>query len=65
MTELFADLDRWVRDGEEIALATLVAVRGSAPRLPNTAGSAGSAVVPAPTSVGSVRPSSGAGSASK
>ena len=34
MTELFADLDRWSRDGEEIALATLVAVRGSAPRLP-------------------------------
>jgi len=30
--ETFADLDRWQREGEEIALATLVRVHGSAPR---------------------------------
>ncbi|MFI5396371.1 MAG: XdhC family protein [Candidatus Binatia bacterium] len=34
MREIFADLDRWQEEGEEIALATLVCVRGSAPRLP-------------------------------
>ena len=33
MRELLADLDRWRRDGEDVALATLVAVHGSAPRL--------------------------------
>jgi xanthine dehydrogenase accessory factor len=32
MRETFADLDRWQREGEEIALATLVRVHGSAPR---------------------------------
>lgn len=34
MRELLADLHRWRGANEEIALATLVAVRGSAPRLP-------------------------------
>jgi xanthine dehydrogenase accessory factor len=34
MKEILVDLDRWQQQGEEIALATLVAVRGSAPRLP-------------------------------
>ena len=34
MREILADLDRWQKAGEEIALATLVGVRGSAPRLP-------------------------------
>jgi xanthine dehydrogenase accessory factor len=34
MREILADLDRWQREGEEIAIATLVAVRRSAPRLP-------------------------------
>jgi xanthine dehydrogenase accessory factor len=34
MIDLLADLDRWQQRGEAIALATLVAVRGSAPRLP-------------------------------
>jgi len=34
MRDLLADLDRWRRDGEDVALATLLAVRGSAPRLP-------------------------------
>src|SRR6185369_1286828 len=34
MRELLADLDRWRRDGEDVALATLLAVHGSAPRLP-------------------------------
>ncbi len=34
MRELLADLRRWQRQNEEVALATLVAVRGSAPRLP-------------------------------
>jgi len=34
MRELLADLRRWRHEDEEIALATLVAVRGSAPRLP-------------------------------
>ncbi len=32
MRETFTDLDRWHREGEEIALATLVRVHGSAPR---------------------------------
>jgi xanthine dehydrogenase accessory factor len=36
MKELLADLDQWRRDDEQIALATLVAVRGSAPRLPGS-----------------------------
>ncbi len=36
MNELLADLDQWRRDDEQIALATLVAVRGSAPRLPGS-----------------------------
>jgi xanthine dehydrogenase accessory factor len=34
MNELLADLDQWRRDDEQVALATLVGVRGSAPRLP-------------------------------
>ncbi len=34
MLEILADLDRWQQEGEEIALATLVGVEGSAPRLP-------------------------------
>jgi len=34
MKELFADLDRWQQQGDEIAIATLVRVRGSAPRQP-------------------------------
>ena len=33
MRDLLADLDRWRRDGEDVALATLLAVHGSAPRL--------------------------------
>lgn len=34
MRDILADLDRWQEAGEEIAVATLVAVRRSAPRLP-------------------------------
>ena len=34
MREITADLDRWQHEGEQIALATLVGMRGSAPRLP-------------------------------
>jgi xanthine dehydrogenase accessory factor len=34
MRDVLSDLDRWREQGEEIALATLVRVRGSAPRLP-------------------------------
>jgi len=34
MRDLLPHLDRWRRDGEEIALATVVRVRGSAPRGP-------------------------------
>ena len=34
MREILADLDRWQGAGEELALATLVSVKGSAPRLP-------------------------------
>lgn len=34
MREILADLDRWQEENEEIALATLAVVRGSAPRLP-------------------------------
>jgi xanthine dehydrogenase accessory factor len=34
MRDILPDLDRWKEQGEEIALATLVRVRGSAPRLP-------------------------------
>ena len=34
MKELLAELDRWRQRNEPIALATLVAIRGSAPRLP-------------------------------
>jgi xanthine dehydrogenase accessory factor len=34
MKDILADLNRWQAEKEEIALATLVAVRGSAPRLP-------------------------------
>ncbi len=34
MRELFSELDRWRAQGEDIAMATLVRVRGSAPRLP-------------------------------
>lgn len=34
MKEILADLDRWVEAGEPVAMATLIAVRGSAPRQP-------------------------------
>ena len=34
MKEVLTELDRWQREGEAIALATLVRVRGSTPRLP-------------------------------
>jgi xanthine dehydrogenase accessory factor len=34
MRDLLPHLDRWQREGEEIALATVVRVRGSAPRRP-------------------------------
>ena len=34
MKEVLTELDRWQRQGEAIALATLVRVRGSTPRLP-------------------------------
>jgi xanthine dehydrogenase accessory factor len=34
MRDVLPELDRWKEQGEEIALATLVRVRGSAPRLP-------------------------------
>jgi xanthine dehydrogenase accessory factor len=34
MREILEELDGWLEAGEEIALATLVGVRGSAPRLP-------------------------------
>lgn len=34
MRDVLADLDRWQQAGEPLALATLVAVHGSAPRLP-------------------------------
>ena len=34
MRDVLSVLDRWRREGEEIALATLVRVHGSAPRLP-------------------------------
>jgi len=34
MIDLFASLDCWQQQNEQIALATLVAVRGSAPRVP-------------------------------
>ncbi|MBP1687474.1 MAG: xanthine and dehydrogenase maturation factor [Deltaproteobacteria bacterium] len=34
MREILSDLDQWAEANEEIALATLVRVRGSAPRLP-------------------------------
>ncbi len=34
MKDIFPELDRWTAHGEEIALATLVRVHGSAPRLP-------------------------------
>jgi len=34
MRELLAELDRWQASGEKLAMATLVQVRGSAPRLP-------------------------------
>ena len=34
MRDVLADLERWQRQSEQIAMATLVDVRGSAPRLP-------------------------------
>jgi len=34
MRELLAQIDRWQASGEKLAMATLVQVRGSAPRLP-------------------------------
>lgn len=34
MRDVLADVERWQRDGEEIAIATLVSAWGSAPRLP-------------------------------
>ncbi len=32
MKEILSDIDRWTADGEEVAIATVVAVEGSAPR---------------------------------
>lgn len=37
MDELFADIDRWSRAGQRIALARVVDVEGSGPRLPGAA----------------------------
>ncbi len=37
MKELFADLDRWRSEGKRIALARVVDVEGSGPRLPGAA----------------------------
>jgi len=34
MKDILGDLDRWQQDGDEIAIATLVRLRGSAPRRP-------------------------------
>jgi len=34
MRDVLPELDRWAAEGEEVALVTLVRVRGSAPRLP-------------------------------
>jgi xanthine dehydrogenase accessory factor len=34
LKELLQEIERWLREGEQIALATLVAVQGSAPRRP-------------------------------
>lgn len=34
MVEVLTQIDRWLRAGEDVATATLVAVRGSAPRAP-------------------------------
>ena len=36
MRDVLPELDRWAAEGEEMALATLVRVRGSAPRLPGS-----------------------------
>jgi xanthine dehydrogenase accessory factor len=37
MRELLADLDRWQRQGKRVALARVVDVEGSGPRLPGAA----------------------------
>ena len=37
MKELFADLDRWRADGTRVALARVVDLEGSGPRLPGAA----------------------------
>ena len=37
MKELFVDLDRWRADGKRVALARVVDVDGSGPRLPGAA----------------------------
>jgi xanthine dehydrogenase accessory factor len=37
MKELFADIDRWRRHGERVALARVVDIEGSGPRLPGAA----------------------------
>ena len=37
MKELFADLDRWRAEGKRVALARVVDVEGSGPRLPGAA----------------------------
>jgi xanthine dehydrogenase accessory factor len=34
MKELFADIDRWRRNGQRVALARVVDIEGSGPRLP-------------------------------
>ena len=37
MKELVADIDRWRRDGHRIAIARVVDIEGSGPRLPGAA----------------------------
>ena len=37
MKELFADIDRWRRDGHRVAVARVVDIEGSGPRLPGAA----------------------------
>lgn len=37
MDELFADIDRWAGAGQRIAIARVVDVEGSGPRLPGAA----------------------------
>jgi len=37
MKELVADIDRWRRDGQRVAIARVVDIEGSGPRLPGAA----------------------------